>query len=211
MPEPIERDWKLPGTGWAIAALRQPDAARSAAEEAHVGFNTGLDLGPDGCISSQQRKITVRRATRDDVNGAGLIEAAEAADNIGTQIVKLAQALLVKALPEMGHSYHVMIALRIEVCSVLVCGLYFAHEVLRKFILEDRMRELLQENRREVHVGLKRQAMLFKISEYAQQRQVCFCGRFMQPLHSMGPRAVIHHVWQVGMKSERHIAERFVF
>ena len=59
-----------------------------------------------------------------------------------------------------------------KVVGVLVRGLDLPQQVLGKFVLEYRMRKLLQQNRREIHVGLQRQALLLQFAKDSQQRKI---------------------------------------
>ena len=134
----------------------------------------------------------------------------EAADNVGAKLVKLAQRLLIKMQPEPRDVHHVRLVLHGKLVSVFVRRFDLPQQIFGKFVFEHRMRKLLQQNRREIHVRLQRQALLLQFAKDPQQRKVCFSGGFMQPFHPMRPRAVVDHIGKMGMQSKRHITQRFV-
>ena len=85
---------------------------------------------------------------------------------------------------------------------VLAGGGDFALEVLGEFGAEDGVRELLQQDGREIEIEVGGNAVALEVVEHAQQRQVGFGGSFEQPLHAMRPAAVVDDVGQVGVQSD---------
>src|SRR5579864_9229720 len=206
----IRHNRELPRPCRPIAALRQPYAARLASKKALMRLHAGLYLRTNGRIRSQQREITMRGAAGNDLNSAGIIKMLEAADDVGSELVELPQSLLIKMQPEPRDIHHVRIVLHSEIVSVFVRGFDLPQEIFGEFVFELRMRKLLQQNRREIHVCLQRQALLLQFAKDPQQWKICFSRRFMQPFHPMRPRTVVNHVGQMGMQSKRHISQRFV-
>src|SRR5579859_1403384 len=204
----VQRHGKLPWSRRTIAALRQPNTAWPPAKKALVRLHSGFDLRADRSVSSQQRKIAVRGAASDDLDGAAVIKTLKAANDVGAKIVKMAQRAFVEALPEARDLHHVALALQAEVFRVLVRGFNLAQQIFGEFVLKNRMRELLQQNRREIYVRLERQPLLLQFGENPQQWQVGLRRGFVQPLHAVRPGAVIHYVWKVRMQRKRHVAGR---
>jgi hypothetical protein len=112
--------------------------------------------------------------------------------------------------PEARYLHHVRIVLERKVVCVFVRSFDLPHQVFRKLVFELRVRELFQQNRREIYVGLQCQPLLLQLSKYPQQRKISFRSRFMQPFHPMRPRSMIHDVRKMGMQSKRHITQRFI-
>ena len=71
-----------------VAALRQPDALRPLAEVALELAAADLDLGAHGvAVDRHQRQEAVRRAAGDELQLAGLEEAAEAVEQVVAVLV----------------------------------------------------------------------------------------------------------------------------
>ena len=71
-----------------VAALRQPDALRPLAEVALELAAADLDLGAHGVrVDAHQRQEAVRRAAGDELQLAGVEEAAEAVEQVVVVLV----------------------------------------------------------------------------------------------------------------------------
>ena len=77
-----------------------------------------------------------------------------------------------------------------------------ALEVAGELGEEDGVRELLEQDGREIDIELERDAVAVEIVEHAQQRQIGFGGGFMEPLDAMRPGAVVDDVGQMGVQSD---------
>ena len=106
---------------------------------------------------------------------------------------------------------HVAVTRGVKLFCVFARGLHFALEVFRELRLEDRMRELLEQDRRQIDVRLEVNAFAFELADDAQQRQVRFGGGFTQPFQTVRPRAVVHHVRQVRVQGESDESSRVLF
>ena len=67
---------------------------------------------------------------------------------------------------------------------------------------EDGVGELFEEDGREIEVAIEADVVTLEIAEYAQEREVSLCRGLVQPLHAMGPGAVIDDIGQVGVQGE---------
>ena len=119
----------------------------------------------------------------------------------------MAERLLIKTAPEACNFRRMGIALTLEIFSILVRRFDFAIHIIGELLLEYRMRELLQQDRRKIHIGFQREFLLLQLGKNPQQGQIGLGCGLMQPLHSMRPGSVIHHIRKVGMKSETDISE----
>src|SRR5690242_17664239 len=104
-------------------------------------------------------------AAGDDLNRPGVIEMAEPFDDVSTELIIVVQRLFVEPFPVIGHAQGLSVALASKVFSVFAGCSYLAQQVLGKFFFEDRVRKLLQENGREVHIGLERKILLLQFTE----------------------------------------------
>src|SRR5260221_12963931 len=122
-----------------VPALRQPNATRPSAKKPAMRLHSGHDLRADRSVRSQQREISVCGSAGNNLDSAGVIEPAEAADDIAAEIFELAQCILVKLAPEVRDRHHVRFAVAAEVVNVLDRGLNLSRQVDGKLLLENRM------------------------------------------------------------------------
>ena len=81
-PRAVERNRIAPLSCRTIGTLRQPNAARCAAEESLMGLDAEPHLRAYGRVSAQQGKVSVSGAAGDDLNRASVIKVAEAGDDV---------------------------------------------------------------------------------------------------------------------------------
>ena len=67
---------------------------------------------------------------------------------------------------------------------------------------EDGVRELLEEDGREIEVAVETDVVALEIFEDAEEGEVGFGGGFVEPLDAMGPRAVIDDVGKMRVQGE---------
>ncbi len=169
---------------------------------ARVGGNRGAHLRANALVGAQQRQVPVGRAAGDDLDQAGVVEVAEALNDVSVQRVEVLQRGLKEAPPEARGLGQVVVAGLDEVGLVLARGDDLARDVLGKLGDEERMGELLQQDRREIEVEVGRDPIPFQIAQHPQQRQIGLGGGLVQPLHAMRPGAVVHHIGQMRMEGD---------
>ncbi len=111
-------------------------------------------------------------------------------------------------LPKLRDAGLVDFALRDELLLVFLRGLDLLLQILRELFLERWVRELLQQHWRKIDVRLQSGACLFQIREHAQHREIGLRSGFMQPIEPVRPRAVMHHVRQMGMQRKGDVRGR---
>ena len=198
-------DRVLPETCRAIAALGRPDTPRVFADMADVGFYRGADLGTDRFVGAEKRHVAVGGSAGDDVDEADVVEVAEGFDDVLVEVIEVIEGLREEAVPEAGGLGEMGFAGLNEVSLVFAGGDDFPVEVVGKFGYEDGVRELLEENRREIEVAVEADAVALEILEHAEEREIGFCGGLVEPLHPVRPRAVIDDIGQMRMEREGQI------
>jgi len=148
----------------------------------------------------------MRRTAGDKFDQARIVEVAEAFDDVPVQSEEVLQGLLEEMAPVLCGAREVLVATVPEIGFVFVGGLNLALQILRKFRLEYRVRQLLEQHRREINVGFEGQPVTLEISENPQQRQISLGCGFEQPFQTVGPGTVVHDPWQMRMQRERKIA-----
>ena len=83
-------------------------------------------------------------------------------------------------------------------------------EVVGELRDEDRVRELLEQDGREIEVAVEADVVALEIFEHAQQRQIGLGGGFVEPLHAMRPGAVVDDVGQMRVQGEGEEACRLI-
>ena len=144
-------------------------------------------------------------ATGDDLDGAGVIEVAEAANNVTSQGLKMLQRPLIKPEPEAGDVLVVGLTAAAKIFRVLPGSINLLLRVFGECRLKRGVIELLQQHRRKIYVGLQRQALRFQLRKNAKQRQIGFSGGLVEPVQAVRPGAVMHHVRQVRVQGEGDI------
>jgi uncharacterized protein YkwD len=190
-------DWIVPEAGGTVAALGDPDAGGGLAEMADVGLDGGADLGADALVGSQEGKVAVGGGAGNDVNEAGLLEVAEGADEVLFEGVELVQRGGVEALPEAGGLGVVGLAGELEGGLVFPGGDDLASQVFGELGEEGRVAELLEEDGGEIEVELGGDVVALEVGEDAEEREIGLGGGLVQPLHAVGPGAVVDDVGQV--------------
>ncbi len=175
---------------------------------AYVGLDRGADLGSYALVGAQQRHVAVRGAAGDDLDQAGVIEVTESRDDVAVERAKVIESLRKEAMPEAGGLGQVGFAGLNKVRLILARGDDLAPEIIRKLGDEAWVRELFQQNGREIQVALKSNAVSLKISQHPQQWKVGLGSSFVEPLHSVWPRAVIDDIRQVRMQGKGEVACR---
>jgi hypothetical protein len=64
------------------------------------------------------------------------------------------------------------------------------------------VRELFEEDRGEIEIAVKTDVVALEVLEHAEEREIGLGGSLVEPLHSMGPGAVIDDVRQVRVQRE---------
>src|SRR5258706_6471283 len=72
-----------------IGALRYPDAVRRFAQMLFVRLHSSTHLRADRGIRAQQREVSVGGSAGEDLNGARIIEASEAGDDVSAQLAEM--------------------------------------------------------------------------------------------------------------------------
>jgi len=169
---------------------------------ANVSVNRGPDLGTNALIGTEKRHISVSRSAGDDVDQANVIEVAEAGDDVSVEMIEVFESLGEETLPEAGSFGEVDISRLEEEGFVFARGDDLAREVIGELCNEDGVRELLEKDRREIKVAVEADAVALEVPKDAEEWQVGFSSRFVEPLHTMRPRAMVDHIGQVGVKGE---------
>src|SRR5487761_1080438 len=126
----------------------------------------------------------MRRGAGDDVDQPCIGGVPKSSNEVFVERLKMVQRLLKKSAPVPGGLRQVSLVVLVEVGLVFNCGNNFAFEVLRKFRPENRVRQLLQQNWRDVQIGFERDSVTLQIPQHAQQRQIGFSSGFMQPFQA---------------------------
>src|SRR5580658_438752 len=126
----------------------------------------------------------MRRSTGNQLNQALVVELAKSANDIEPQRLEVIQRFREKAVPEPRRFRKVVLAGGDEECLILLRGSNLAFEITRKLRLEHRMRQLLQQHRGQVQVAAQRNSIALQVAQHAQQWQVGFSRRLMQPLNA---------------------------
>ncbi len=138
----------------------------------------------------------------DDLDHAAVGEAAEASDDVAVVGFELLESVGEEALPEAGGLGEAVLAHGEEDGFVLASGDDFALEIAGEFGTEDGVRELLEEDGREIEIEVERNVVVVEAVEHTQQREVGFGGSFEEPLDAMRPAAVVDDVGQMGVQGE---------
>ena len=191
-----------PEAGGAIAALGNPDATGMRAEMADMGRDGGANLGADALVGAEQRQVAVGGGAGDDLDQSGVVEAAEAADDVAVEGVEVIERGGEEAAPEAGSFGEVSVAGLDEEGLVLARGDDFAGKVFGEFGEEVGVGELFEQDGREVDVEVCGDAVALEVGEDAKQREVGLCGGFVQPLDAVRPGAVVDDVRQMRVQGE---------
>jgi len=191
-----------PEAGGAVAALGRPDAAWEFADVAAMGLDGGTDLGAKAFVGAEQRHVAVSCAAGDDLDQTEVVEVAEAGDDVAVEVVELVEGFGEEALPEARGFGEVIFAGAFEEGFVFAGGVDLALDVARELGEEDGVGELLEEDGREIEVAVEGDAIAFEVAEDAEEREIGFCGGFEEPLHAVGPGAVVDDVGKMGVQGE---------
>jgi len=127
---------------------------------------------------------------------------AEAGDDVSVEMVEVFEGVREETLPEAGGFGEVDVTGLEEEGFVFACGNDFTCEVVGELCNEDRVRELLEKDRREIEVAVETNVVALEVPKDAEEREVGFSSRFVKPLHTMRPCAVIDHIGQMGVEGE---------
>ena len=75
-------------------------------------------------------------------------------------------------------------------------------EVVGELGDEDGVRELLEQDGREIEVAVEADAVALEIVEHAEEGEIGLGGGFVQPLHAVRPGAVVDDVRQMRVQGE---------
>ena len=105
-------------------------------------------------------------------------------------------------MPEAGGLGEVGFAGLDEEGLVFAGGDDFAVEVVGELGDEDGVGELLEQDGREIEVAVEADVVALEVFEHAEEREIGFGGGFVEPLHAVGPGAVIDDVGQMRVQGE---------
>src|SRR5262249_40511015 len=74
--------------GWTVGAFWQPDGLGFPPKLTLVGGNAGRDLTEDRRIPGKQRQVAVRRGGGRDLDPAGILQAAQGADDVAAKAAR---------------------------------------------------------------------------------------------------------------------------
>ena len=160
------------------------------------------NLCAEAFVGAEQRHVAVGGSAGDDVDEAGVVEVAEAADEIAVVVIEVFEGLREEAMPEARSFGEMCLAGLDEEGFVFAGGDDFAIEVVREFGDEDGVSELLEQDGGEVEIAVETDVVALEIFEHAEQREIGFGGCFVEPLHTVGPSAVIDDVGQMRVQGE---------
>lgn len=160
------------------------------------------DLRAEAFIGTEQRHVAVCGGAGDDLENAAVGEGAEAGSDVAVQCFELLEGIGEEALPEARGLGVDVLADGEEEGLVFAGGGDFAVEIAGEFGTEDRVRELLEKDGREIEIAVEWDVVFIEAIECAQQREVGFGGCFEEPLDAMWPAAVVDDVGQ--MRVERN-------
>ena len=116
--------------------------------------------------------------------------------------VEVFEGLGEEAVPEAGGLGEMGFAGLDEEGFVFAGGDDLAAEVVGELGDEDGVRELLEQDGGEIEIAVETDLVALEIFEDAEQREVGFGSGFVEPLHAVGPRAVVDDVGQMRMQGE---------
>lgn len=106
----------------------------------------------------------MRSATGNDINQSDVIEVPEGRNDVAIKISELIQCRLKEPMPEPRGFGKVGLSGLNEECLIFSCCNDLSGQVLWKLSDEDRMRELFEQNGREIQIALKTNFVAFKIA-----------------------------------------------
>ena len=166
----------------SVAALRQPDALRPFAEMPFELPAADLDLGPDGvAVDVHQRQKAVRGAAGDDLQLAGLEEAAKAVEQVVVVLLDEHVAGPLKTL--VVHLGQVM-KLRLPAGAVDFLGGQGDQvvDVADVAVLQQRIAEHGRQRRRDRHGQPPVGPVAFEAVHHFEQRNVGFGDGLVEPV-----------------------------
>ena len=98
--------------------------------------------------------------------------------------------------------------MNIHLAADLIGRRVFMDLVSKRVTATTRVGELLEQHRGEVQVRMQRRPVALEVTQHAQERQIGLRRRLVQPVEAVRPRAVVHHVGQVGVQDEGDAAGR---
>ena len=186
-----------------VGALRQPDAGRLDARATAGRDDAVRELRADGVGPAQEREVAVRRGAREDLDVSGAREVRERADEIALEsAAELAQELrdvigvlrrerLEGVLAELGEAAHILFGAMLLIFRV----------ILEPFD-DVRVRDLLEEHRREADRELERDARVTEVVQHRGEREISADDRFVQPLLAVRPAPRVARVREMAVQDE---------
>src|SRR5690606_2147149 len=199
---------RCPVVGGSIRGLRQPDPARLTAEEAPGALDTESDLGTDHLVGAEEREVAVRRGAGDDLDRALVLESAECTDDVPVvAFAEVMEPLREDDRPVAGDVAAVGAPFPSEDLRVVASGLDPLLEPAFEFVLERFTRELLAEDRGDAERDPGPEPFLEEPLDPADQGEVAFRRRLVQPFGPVRPAAVREDVGEMGVQNEGECAE----
>ena len=119
-----------------------------------------------------------------------------------SKCVEVFEGLREEAMPEARGLGKVGFAGLDEEGLVFAGGDDLAVEVVGKFGDEDRVRELLEQDGREIKIAVEADLVALEIFQHAKERKIGFGGCFVEPLHAVRPGAVVDDIGQMRVQGE---------
>jgi len=138
----------------------------------------------------------------DDLDQAGVVEVAEALDDVAVKVLEVSEGVAKILLPEAGELSVVELADGEEVGFIFAGGEDLAIEVAGEVSFEDGVGELLEEDGGKIEAAVEGDAVALEVAEDAEERKVGFGSSFVEPLDPVGPGTVIDDPGQVGVEGE---------
>ena len=134
---------------------------------ADVSGDSSADLRADALVGAQQRHVSVGRGASDDLDQAGVVEVAEAPNDVAAERVEVFERGGEEAAPEARGLGQVHVAGLDEESLVLARGDDLAGQVFGKFGEEERVGELLQQDGRQVDVEVRGHPVALQVAQHA--------------------------------------------
>src|SRR2546428_1276697 len=185
-----------------VRALRQPDAARIDADAPPRGARADRELrGDRGRI--EQRQIAMRRTRGEDLDVATPREVGERADEIVREALRVRVAVRAEEREVVERERAPLgIAITSEPFGVLLRTPDLIVAVLDEAVVDVRIRELLEEGRRETDGHAVRDARVAEIVEQAEEWKVRSEDGLVHPFLTVRPTAGAARVRQMRVEDE---------
>jgi hypothetical protein len=149
-------------------------------------------------------------AAGDDFNMTFILQPFKGTDNIAVMpLDKLVKTFCVPIFPISGKVRHVVAVFGFELFLIGLCLKYPSFEILLKLCLEVGVAQLLYQNRCQPKGDLWRNTFVNQPTAGFKERQICFNGRFRQPVGPVRGNAMVKYVRNMRMQNEREGTELF--